>query len=231
MKRRTVQDIMTSPVVTVAPKSTYHDIVDAMVSRNISALPVVADNGIVLGVVSEADLLHKVEFAGVAPTHHLLERRRVRKSRMKADAVVAADLMSKPAIVVPPSEPIAAAAALMTVHHVKRLPVVDGDTLVGIVSRSDILRLYVRPDDDIRSEIRNRVLLGTMWIEPDSLDVVVERGIVTLAGAVDRYSTASIVVQLVDAVPGVIQVLDHLSFHYDDRRRTAATPILSPRVG
>src|SRR5262249_41248813 len=106
MKRRSVHDVMTRPLVTVAPTATYHEIGDAMVSRRITALPVVDANGFVLGIVSEADLLHKVEFAGVAPAHHLIERRRARESRVKADAVVAADLMSKPAITIRPDETI-----------------------------------------------------------------------------------------------------------------------------
>jgi CBS domain-containing protein len=231
MKRRSVQDAMTWPVVTVAPTATYHEIVDAMVSRRISALPVVDANGFVLGIVSEADLLHKVEFAGVASTHHLIERRRAREGRMKADAVVAADLMSKPAITIRPDETIGAAAAAMSDHHVKRLPVVDRtNTLVGIVSRSDILRLYVRPDDEVRSEIRTRVLQDTLWIEPDSLDIVVEDGVAVLTGTVDRFSTASILVQLVETVPGVVQVIDHLGFDYDDRRRSPAASVMAPRV-
>lgn len=232
MKRRSVKDVMTSPVVTVAPHATYHEIVDAMVGRRISAVPVVDANGFVLGVVSEADLLHKVEFAGTAAAHHLIERRRVRAGRMKADAVVAADLMSEPAIVIRPSETIGAAAALMSEHRVKRLPVVDRDNLlVGIVSRSDILRLYVRDDDEVRYEIRNRVMMDTLWMEPESLDVVVKAGIVTLTGTVDRYTTASILVQLVEAVPGVVQVVDHLGFEYDDRRRPPAASVMAPRVG
>lgn len=218
MKRRTVGDAMTSPVVSVLGSASYHAIVEVMVSKGISAVPVVDAEGRVVGVVSEADLLHKLEFAGVGPARGLLERRRSRDGRAKAGAVLAADLMSAPPVTVRPSASVGAAATLMSERHVKRLPVVDGaGTLVGIISRCDLLRLYARPDDELLSEIRDQVLLRTLWMDPDSLSVTVRQGVVTLAGATDRRSTIHLLEQLVQTVPGVTDVVSHLSYHLDDR--------------
>jgi CBS domain-containing protein len=229
MKRRTIEDIMTSAVVTVAPAATYHDIVDAMAAGRFSALPVVDVNGFVVGVVSEADLLHKVEFAGTMPAHTLIAGRRARRRRMKANAVIAADLMTTPPVTVRSTGTICDAAALMSRHQVKRLPVVErANRLVGIVSRSDVLRLHVRPDAQILEEIRTRVLWDTLWIHPDSLTVAVRHGVATLTGTVDRCSTASILVQLVSGVPGVIQVVDRVSYGFDDTRRRPVRTFVSP---
>lgn len=225
MRRHTVGDVMTSPAISVPASATYHDIIEAMVTHAISAVPVVDANGYVVGVVSEADLLHKMELAGAAPVHRLIERKRVRDGRRKAVAVSAADLMSEPAIVIRPTASIPAAAALMTEHDIKRLPVVDGgDQLVGIVSRADLVRLYARPDDQILSDVREHVLRHTLAMDPDALTVHVVKGVVTVAGTVDRRSTIDIVELLVQTVPGVVDVANHLSYRLDDRH----LPLLLP---
>src|SRR5215467_5305097 len=176
---------MTSPAVSVLASTTYHDIVEMMIGHNVSALPVCDADGCVVGVVSQADLLHKVEYAGTEP-EHTFERKRVRIGRAKADALLAEDLMSEPAIVIQPNATINAAAASMGQQHIKRLPVIDTDgRLVGVVSRSDVLRSYLRSDEDIACEIRDDVVLGSMWIDPAQLSVEARDGIVTLTGTVD----------------------------------------------
>jgi CBS domain-containing protein len=226
MRRHTVGDVMTSPAISVPETATYHDIIDAMVAHNISAVPVVGADGYVVGVVSEADLLHKMEFAGGGPVHRLLERKRTRDGRRKAAAVLAVDLMSQPAIVIRPTASISAAAALMTEHGVKRLPVVDGeDQLVGVVSRADLVRLYARPDDQILSDIREHVLRRTLCMDADVLTVEVVNGVVSVAGTVDRRSTVDVVELLVQSVPGVVNVANHLSYRFDDEHRAMSLPV------
>lgn len=228
MRRWTVGDLMTTDVISVQEDTPYKDIVETLAGHAVSAVPVVDSERHVLGVVSEADLLHKMQFAGLEPHVHLLERRRRRASRTKASADTATDLMSSPAVVVLASEPVSVAAKLMDAENVKRLPVVDPEgRLAGVVSRSDLLRVYLRGDDQIRDEIVNQVLVGTLWIDPEAVRVTVNRGVVTLAGTVDRRSTAAITVRLVDAVAGVVEVVDHLDYGYDDnpdRRMRYPTP-------
>jgi CBS domain-containing protein len=227
MRRHRVADVMTSPAISVPETATYHDIVDAMVTHNISAVPVVNRDGVVLGVVSEADLLHKMQFAGADPARRLLERKRVRDGRRKAVAVLAADLMSTPAIVVGPAASIPVAAALMSRHGVKRLPVVDTHgRLIGVVSRADLVRLYARPDEQVLADVRENVLRGTLSMDPDALTVAVDNGVVSLAGVVDRRSTVTIVELLVRTIPGVVEVANHLCYHFDDDHR----PIVRPAV-
>ena len=222
MKRHSVGEIMTRDVVSVRGTTGYKEIVATLAEHTLTAVPVVDDIGQVLGVVSEADLLHKVEMAGVQSPHRLLERKRARIARDKAEADVAYHLMTAPAIVIRAHDSVAHAARLMDLERVKRLPVVGADgRLIGIVSRGDILRLYLRDDEAIRREVTEEVLLRTLWIDPQHLNVAVDHGVVTLAGTLDRRSAIPIVLRLVHTVAGVVDVVNHLSYHYDDvRRRT-----------
>jgi CBS domain-containing protein len=220
MKRHTVDQVMTRNVATVRPSTGYKEILETMSERGISAIPVVDAAARVVGVVSEADLLHKVEFAGNEPQSHLLERKRVRQARHKAGADTAADLMTSPAVVIGAHESVAAAAKLMAAERVKRLPVVDGDgCLVGVVSRSDVLRPYLRTDEEVRQEVIDDVLLKTLWIDPTDLTVEVRDGVVTLGGTIERRSSVPVVVQLVAAVPGAVDVVNQLDYAYDDTGR------------
>jgi CBS domain-containing protein len=217
MRRWLVRDMMTGTVVAVGESAPYKEIVEKLSEHAVSAVPVVTEDRRVVGIVSEADLLHKMEFAGLEPHLHLLERKRRRVARAKAGADMAADLMTSPAIVIGASESLTTAAKLMDAERVKRLPVVDEQGhLVGILSRRDLLRVYLREDGAILKEVTDDVLLRAMWIEPGTVTVTVERGVVTMAGTVDRRSTVPIVVRLVETVAGVVEVVDHLTYHHDD---------------
>jgi CBS domain-containing protein len=217
MRRHTVAEFMTTDVVTVREQTGYKEIVETMAVLGISAVPVVDGEGRVVGVVSEADLLLKIEYAGLQPELSVLRRRRTRTALTKANGDLARDIMTAPATVVAPDESIAVAAKRMDTEKVKRLPVVDRDgRLVGIVSRSDLLRPFLRADDDIREEIRDEVLLATMWLDPRDFTVTVDQGIVTMHGTVERKSVVPILVGLVRSVAGVVDVIDRLSFRFDD---------------
>jgi CBS domain-containing protein len=115
------------------------------------------------------------------------------------------------------------AAKLLARHGIKRLPVVDDQRrLVGIVSRSDLLRLFLRDDEATRREVVEQVLMRALWIDPNTVAVDVRDGIVTLAGRVERKSIVPAAVRLTRTVPGVVDVVDHLSFDWDDDRMEPA---------
>lgn len=216
MKKWTVQDVMTTDVVTVRFATSYHDIVALMATRGVSAVPVVDNFDRVLGVVSEADLLRKIEY-GSEGAPRFFEWRTRKKEKVKANAGTAAELMSAPAVTVLPTASLTSAAKVLDHEHVKRLPVVnDLGRLVGIVSRRDLLKVYLRPDDAIRDDIAVDVLQRVLQLGPAEVQVKVAEGVATLTGEVDRKSTAQIAVHLSRAVPGVIEVVDRLSFAYDD---------------
>ncbi len=215
MKRWYVGDVMTREVVAVTADMGYKEIADLLVRRAVSAVPVVdADHG-VLGVVSEADLLAKLEYADQVPRHPL-SARRMRSGRQKAQGDTAKDVMTAPAVTIRATETVTQAARLMDAARVKRLPVVDDHgVLVGIVSRRDLVRLYTRPDREIHATIVHDVL-HALWVDPATLDITVRAGIVTLTGQVDRRTTATIVVNFVQGMPGVVDVVDRLTWEYDD---------------
>jgi CBS domain-containing protein len=124
--------------------------------------------------------------------------------------------MTTPAETIEVAAPLARAARRLEAARVRRLPVVDdAGRLVGIVSRRDLVRLYARPDSEIRADVVEQAV-DAMWLEPSTVDVVVSAGVVTLTGQVDRVSTKEIMVRLTRAVPGVVDVVDQLTALFDD---------------
>ena len=217
MRNWIVDDVMTKAVVSVAPTASYRDVVDLLVGNRVSAVPVVDRGERVIGVVSEADLLCKIEYAGHEEPR-LFDGRRRRGQRTKALARVAADLMSEPAVTVPAGTPIAAAARLMDSEKVKRLPVVDDHgRLVGIVTRVDLLKTHLRPDDEILDDVESAVLWGLLAGETEDVTATVAEGVVTLSGKVDRATTVEIAARVTRQVAGVVEVIDELEFAWDDR--------------
>lgn len=208
---------MSSPVVAVYAHAGFKEIVAVLTGQAISAMPVVDADGRVLGVVSETDLLHKEEVKDVAePVRHLVERRARRTTRAKAAADTAADLMTSPAITVDPDATIPAAARLLDEHGITRLPVVDGDRLVGLIARSDLLRVFLRTDARIRDEVITDVIGHTLWEDPEKLTVEVTDGVVTLGGQVELKSLVGFAGRLTAAVDGVVDVVNELTYARDD---------------
>lgn len=224
MTTGTVDHVMTTDVVSVSRTATYRELVDLMVGRRISAVPVVDDFRHVSGLVSEADLLRKIEYAGEEEPR-MFEGHRRRGERAKASARTAADLMSSPPVVILAGSTIAAAARLMDAEHVKRLPVVDDlGRLVGIVTRSDLLKVYLRRDEDILADIRVAVLQSYLPEAVRRIHAEVADGTVTLAGRVERWSTTDLAVRLIRQVPGVVTVRDLLTYEVDDQQAVTPSP-------
>ncbi|MGA8014948.1 MAG: CBS domain-containing protein [Candidatus Dormiibacterota bacterium] len=213
----TVGDVMTKAVITANPDTPIKVIGESLTQHGISGLPVVDSSGKVVGIVTEADLLLGKEAAAEERFESLAAPLRERREQTKARAEVAAQAMSSPVLTIAPDAPLAAAARVMRKHGVKRLPVVDGEqNLLGILSRHDILSALVRPDADIHREIVDGVLPIWLGIDPASIDVAVEDGIVTLSGKLDRRSAAEILCHLVHGVDGVVAVRSFLTFVWDD---------------
>ncbi|WP_328946445.1 CBS domain-containing protein [Streptomyces sp. NBC_00250] len=201
----TVADVMTTKVVAVRPGAEFKEIVAAMERWKVTALPVVEGEGRVVGVVSEADLLLKEEFHD----HRLglIEQMRRLGATAKAGSRRAADLMTSPAITVAPDAALPQAARLMAAHGVKRLPVVDTHgTIRGIVSRSDLLKVFLRPDEGLAAEVRHDVVEHLFPASHHRIDVHVEEGVVTLSGRVRDSSLVPVAARLARAVEGVVDV-------------------------
>jgi CBS-domain-containing membrane protein len=229
--RRRVRDVMTPDVVTVDEHTPLKEITQLLADCRISAVPVLDPDARVVGVVSEADLLPKEELPEGPPGARLLEGRRRRQTRVKATGDTAVELMTAPAITIAPDASLAEAARLLHRHQIKRLPVLDpAGPLAGIVSRADLLKVFLRSDDQIAREVRQDVLRRALWVDPDTVDVEVRDGVVTLTGQLERRSLIPITVSLVHGVAGVVEVVDRLGFEFDDRTITVPSDPLIDRA-
>ena len=208
-----VEAVMTSDVETVTPDTPLRGVAELLVEKKISGMPVV-DDGRVVGVISEADILAKER--GKVPERgrlldFLLDDRA--RAELKLEATTAGEAMTAPAVTIGPQTLVASAAAKMIDEHVNRLPVVDRDgRLIGIVTRADLVRAFVRTDAELAEEIRSDVLLRALWLPPDSVDVGVVEGVVTLTGSVENRATAEMLPGFVQRVPGVVSVLSEVTW-------------------
>jgi len=221
-----IHELMQRDVVTVAPETSLKDVAALLVEHRISGLPVCTEDGRVVGVVSEADIVQKEQtddFASTALLGRLLDQ--AYGDGIRFAARTAGGAMTSPAVTVRSRDDVAHAAHLMITKRVNRLPVVDGTRLVGIVTRSDLVRAFQRDDTTILGEIEQDVLRSMLWIDPESLDVSVEDGVVRIDGQVETKTIAEIVRACVRRVPGVVDVESDLTWRIDDlvrRRRTLA---------
>jgi len=210
----TVRDVMTTDVVAVDRITPYKDIVRALSVNKISAVPVLTMGRRVAGVVSEADLLAVEDQAARRARAGAGRLPWRRGSRPRARGLTAEDLMSRPAVTINPDAPIPRAAAVMHARGVRRLPVTDpGGRLIGIVSRRDLLSVFLRPDEQIAGEVRE--LLGEiLFADPASIGVSVRDGVVSLLGqpgSQDHHDLIPVAVRLIWDIDGVIDVVDQIS--------------------
>ncbi|WP_433917150.1 CBS domain-containing protein [Streptomyces sp. NBC_01744] len=196
---------MTKTVVTVTPDAQFKEIAAAMERWKVTAVPVIEGEGRVVGVVSEADLLPKEEFHEQSPG--MIEDMRRLGDIAKAGSVQAKDLMTSPAVTVKPDAPLPQAARLMADQQVKRLPVVDADgSLKGIVSRADLLKVFLRSDDELASEIRREVVNRLFPVAHQDVKVSVTWGVATLTGRVSDATLIPVAARLAQSVEGVVSV-------------------------
>ena len=206
-----VRDVMTKVVLTVTPDTPLKLVAKRMLEYGISGMPVVEGERVV-GVLSETDILFKER---VAPNRNGLVDWLVHYGEdpplAKLDARTAGEAMTTPAVTIGPRRSVADAAALMLDLSIDRLPVVEGDQLIGIVTRSNLVRAFARGDEEIAQEIRSAGLLQRLWVDPDQIEVTVQDGNVVLAGTMDTPEVADSLVAFVDGTPGVVSVEARLS--------------------
>jgi CBS domain-containing protein len=221
----TVDKVMTTRVITARPSTGYKELARLLNEHAVSALPVVdvvGDERRLVGIVSEADLLAK---KGPNAWRHLAAGSRGEKAR--PEALTAADLMTSPAVTVQAEDSLAQAARLMHRKKVKRLPVMDATgRLVGIVSRGDLVKPFLRSDESIRHEIRNDVLVRTLHLDPEAVHVSVNEGVVKLGGELESKRLVAVLRRLVRSMEGVVGVDARLT-----SRPEGAPSDLSGRAG
>lgn len=216
-----VMEVMTRDVKTVRPDASLKEAAAVLSELGVSGLPVVDDEGAVLGVISEADILAKERaalpergrlYAALHPTELI-------DLELKLEAERVSEAMTWPAVTIESTTPIARAAAIMIDKGFKRLPVVDDGKLVGIVTRADLVRAFTRSDFEIEREIRNEVVQRTLWIAPEAVTVRVKDGTVAISGRVETEGDAKLLPELIRRVPGVVSVGSDLTWPPEAGRR------------
>jgi CBS domain-containing protein len=229
-RHRTVSDVMTSRVHVASPLAPFKLLVRLIEENRVSAIPIVDRQGMPVGIVSESDLLLKERRVELETSRDFLHLQKGRQERAKAAGTVASDVMTSPAITVASDTGLGEAARLMQESNVRRLVVIDPrGRIAGIVSRSDLLQVFLRSDEELREEIAGK-LIPAILLSDHSVDVAVSWNIATLSGEVDRKSDAEMLTRLTRELDGVVGVVDRLSYRWDDKDNWPVQPVSPERT-
>jgi CBS domain-containing protein len=217
LENNVVRDVMTEDVICVTGDTPFKEIVNTLSKHRVSAVPVVDADQKVLGVVSESDLLAKVVTGG-DPEARIEDGPSPRvQTRRKSHGEVARELMSSPAVTIHADSSVVHAARVGAMARVRRLPVVDAiGSLVGIVTRSDLLRVFLRNDEEIGTHIV-AMFASQFCMDTTAVNIAVHDGVVTLTGEVERRLLIRPLLDAVRATAGVVGVHDKLTYRFDDR--------------
>lgn len=219
------RDVMTAPVITVTPDTGVSEIATLLLDHRISAVPVV-DGGTMVGIVSEGDLIRRLETSTERPRSGWLElllNRDIQAAGfVKEHGTRAREVMTADVLTVMPDADLAEVAHLLERRRIKRVPVVEEGALVGIVSRSNLLRALIASrrsrqdgveavsDPEVARALEER-LRNERWIDLRRINIVVTDGVVHLRGAVDSLEQRRALVLAAGEGPGVRAVKDHMT--------------------
>jgi CBS domain-containing protein len=217
-----VRDLMTSPVISVGPKTSLKEAARRMIEAGVSGLVVTEDNGALAGVITEADFV-KNESGRRAGKRARLLRWFWNGNEMPTTERLVSDVMTSDVITLDPDADHVEAARVMQRAGVKRIPIVEDGAVKGIVSRSDILRAFARPDSDILEEIRDHVMGEVLWIDPRRVEVRSSDGNVELHGHLETKSDAVLLEDLTKRLDGVVSVNSQLTWEIDNTKLEMTT--------
>jgi CBS domain-containing protein len=229
MKHRKIKNVMTTDVATVREDTPFKDVVRLLDQRDVSAVPVVDADNRVIGIVSNADLLPKQAAQDPTDTNAVVAWFERHWNRARSEATTAGEVMTKTVFTIEPDSTVVHAAKLLDRYGIKRLPVIDNGNLVGIVSRRDLLAVFLRRDEDIADEIARDVFERNLdtTVNPATVTVDVHDGEVTLRGELERKSMIPIAETMASRIDGVVNVKTNLTYGLDDTRIRIATPTVS----
>jgi CBS-domain-containing membrane protein len=217
-------DIMVTDVITVKPESDVPEVAALLLTNHISAAPVVDDAGMLVGMISEGDLIRR----GEAETGHerpwwlklLMGRELLAAEFLREHSRRVADLMTREVVSAEPDTPVAEIATLLERHRIKRVPIVQNGKVVGIVSRANLIqalatfrRKALEPQPITDAELREKVvsrLRSEPWVRPNLVNVTVTDGTVDLWGIVDSAVEKQALRVAVETVPNVKAVNDNV---------------------
>ncbi len=216
--------LMTDDVITIGPEASLKEAARRMIEAGVSGLPVTDDGGAVIGIVTEADFV-ATEANRRREKRAGLLRFLYREHDIPSSELLVGDVMSGPVFSLGPDADHAEAARLMEREGIKRIPVVEDGKLVGLVSRSDIIRVFARPDADIVSEIVGHVMGDILWIDPRRVTIRCVEGNVELRGLLETRADADLLGTLSRRVDGVVSVANHLDWEIDNTKLEMVPPL------
>jgi CBS domain-containing protein len=214
---------MTTDVLTVGPDSPMKEAARRMLEAGVSGLPVTDDQGALIGIITEADFVATEADRRVRRRAGLL-RLIHHDDEIPSQERLVGDVMTTDVKVIDPEVDHAEAARLMEKEHIKRIPVVEDGALVGLISRSDMLRAYARPDQEIIDEIRDHIMKEILWVDPRRATIECVDGNVMLSGQMETRSDANLLVELTRRLDGVTSVGDHLTWEVDNTKLEMVSP-------
>ena len=218
-----VRDLMTTEILTVGPEASLKEAARRMLEGEISGLPVTNDDGDLVGIITEADFMDTEADRRVTRRAGLL-RLFVRDVEIPSHERLVGDVMTTDVKVIDPESDHAEAARLMQKEGIKRIPVVVAGRIIGLISRADMLKAYVRSDQEIIDEIRGHVMKDILWIDSRRVDVECVDGNVILSGHLETKSDAGLLVELTRRLDGVASVSDHLTWEVDNTKLEMVSP-------
>jgi len=220
-----VRDLMTTDPLTVSADTLLKDAARAMVRNRVSGLPVIGD-GALIGIVTEGDFLRQEANRDQPYRFSLLDALFGEGPADPPAVETVAEVMTEDVITIRPEATIGQAARVMVHKLVKRLPVIDQDgTLIGIISRADVVNAFTKPDEIIEDEVREDIIRRLLFLDPEEVGVSVEDGVVTLEGEMENRTEAHLLEELTRRVEGVVRVDSRLTFLVDDQKAGRHYPL------
>lgn len=218
-----VRDLMTTEILTVGPEASLKEAARRMLEGEISGLPVINDDGDLVGIITEADFMATEADRRVTRRAGLL-RLFVRDAEIPSHERLVGDVMTADVKVIGPESDHAEAARLMEKEGIKRIPVVADGRLIGLIARADMLKAYVRSDQEIIDEIQGHVMKDILWIDSRRVEIECVDGNVIVSGHLETKSDASLLIELTRRLDGVTSVSDHLTWEVDNTKLEMVSP-------
>lgn len=218
------KDVMTAPVITVRPETPVREVSGLMLEHRISGLPVVDEDGKLVGIITESDLLQKA--SGPSPLQRLTflkpeQAQELDEHLRRYQAKIASEMMTRPVVTAEEDTPLRELARLMADRRINRIPIVREGRVVGIVTRHDVLKAFARSDEVLQQVVRNLFEFDLAGVDAGRVEAQVRGGIVRITGWVKTRAEAEALTSVMRSIDGVVDVENsNLTWEVDNRPRT-----------
>ncbi len=222
-----ISDLMTTNVITIGPDASLKEAARRMLEAGVSGLPVTDHDAVLVGIITEADFVRNEADRGTRKRAGLL-RWLTHDAGFSSHERKVGDVMSSPVLTAEPDDTHTEAAKSMAKNNIKRLPVLENGRMVGVVSRVDVLRSFVRPDKAIIDQISDDLMRRVLWVDADRVNIRCVDGNVVLTGRLETKSDADLLVSLTERLDGVASVQSELTWELDNTKLDTTSRVSVP---